>query len=120
MMILRFLSGAAEATADPAFVTITGMWYTRPQQPIRIGLWYSANGVGIALGGLLGYAIGHVRGFLYISVLYWSCGADQRFITFVAIRVPDHRCRVLVLGYRSVHLRSELSVLQLAVVQPRG
>ncbi|SJK97011.1 related to allantoate permease [Armillaria ostoyae] len=64
MMILRILSGAAESTADPAFVLITGLWYTRSQQPIRIGLWYSANGIGIALGGLLGYAIGHIKGAL--------------------------------------------------------
>ena len=58
MMILRILSGAAE----PAFVLITALWYTRSQQPVRIGLWSSANDIGIALGGLLGYAIGHVRG----------------------------------------------------------
>lgn len=29
-----------------------------------MGLWYTANGFGIALGGLLGYAIGHIRGAL--------------------------------------------------------
>lgn len=23
---------------------ITAMWYTRRQQPIRMGLWYTANG----------------------------------------------------------------------------
>ncbi|KAJ4348752.1 uncharacterized protein N0V89_010130 [Didymosphaeria variabile] len=40
------------------------MWYTRRQQPVRIGLWYTANGFGIALGGLLGYAIGHIKGAL--------------------------------------------------------
>lgn len=40
------------------------MWYTRREQPIRIGLWYSANGVGIALGGLIGYGIGNIRGSL--------------------------------------------------------
>lgn len=43
---------------------ITSMWYTRRQQPIRIGLWYTANGLGIALGGLLGYAIGQIKGAL--------------------------------------------------------
>lgn len=43
---------------------ITSMWYTRKQQPVRIGLWYTANGCGIALGGLLGYAIGHIKGSL--------------------------------------------------------
>jgi len=43
---------------------ITSMWYTRKEQPVRIGLWYTANGFGIALGGLLGYGIGHIRGAL--------------------------------------------------------
>ncbi|KAJ5494944.1 MFS allantoate transporter [Penicillium diatomitis] len=61
---LRALGGAAEACSDPAFMLITSMWYTRREQPVRIGLWYTANGLGIALGGLLGYGIGHIRGAL--------------------------------------------------------
>ncbi|KAK7547080.1 putative MFS allantoate transporter [Phyllosticta paracitricarpa] len=61
---LRALSGAAEACADPAFMLITTMWYTRREQPVRMGLWYTANGIGIALGGLLGYGIGNIRGAL--------------------------------------------------------
>ncbi|KAF9055095.1 hypothetical protein BDZ89DRAFT_1174549 [Hymenopellis radicata] len=61
LAILRILSGAFEATADPAFVLITGMWYTRGQVPARIRYWYLASGLVIALGGLLGYGIGHVR-----------------------------------------------------------
>ena len=40
LAVLRILSGAAEATADPAFVLITSTWYTREQQPSRIGYWY--------------------------------------------------------------------------------
>ncbi|KAJ6496763.1 MFS general substrate transporter [Mycena vulgaris] len=59
LAILRTISGAAEATADPAFVLITSMWYTREQQPTRIGYWYCSNGIGIGLGGLLGFAIGN-------------------------------------------------------------
>jgi MFS family permease len=62
--VMRVLSGAAEACSDPGFMLITSMWYTRREQPIRIGLWYTANGFGIALGGLLGYGIGHIRGAL--------------------------------------------------------
>ncbi|KAH8924307.1 MFS transporter, partial [Atractiella rhizophila] len=57
---LRFLSGMAEGTADPAFMIITGMWYTRKEQPLRMGIWFSAIGIGIALGGLLGYGIGSI------------------------------------------------------------
>lgn len=29
-----------------------------------MGLWYTANGLGIALGGLLGYGIGNIKGAL--------------------------------------------------------
>ena len=62
--VLRALAGAAEACSDPSFMLITQMWYTRREQPLRIGLWYTANGLGIALGGLLGYAIGHIVSLL--------------------------------------------------------
>ncbi|KAI5305448.1 hypothetical protein KEM56_004401 [Ascosphaera pollenicola] len=61
---LRALSGAAEACFDPSVMLIIGMWYTRKEQPIRIGLWYAANGVGIAVGGILGYGIGQIKGAL--------------------------------------------------------
>ncbi|KAI0009019.1 putative MFS allantoate transporter [Xylariaceae sp. FL0662B] len=64
LLALRFLAGAAEACSDPSFMLITSMWYTRKQQPIRMGLWYTANGFGIALGGLLGYGIGSIKGVL--------------------------------------------------------
>lgn len=64
LAVLRALSGAAEACADPAFLLVTSMWYTRAQQPLKIGLWYTANGVGVALGGLLGYGIGQIKGAL--------------------------------------------------------
>ena len=40
LAVLRIISGAVEATADPAFVLITGMWYPRAQQPTVIGYWY--------------------------------------------------------------------------------
>ena len=64
LAVLRALGGAAEACSDPAFMLITSMWYTRREQPVRLGLWYTANGLGIALGGLLGYGIGNIRGAL--------------------------------------------------------
>ncbi|KAJ7113689.1 MFS general substrate transporter [Mycena crocata] len=69
LAILRTISGAAEATADPAFVLITSTWYTREQQPTRIGYWYCANGLGIGLGGLLGFAIGNLFSFLLFHIL---------------------------------------------------
>jgi MFS family permease len=61
LCVVRALGGAAEACADPAFMLITSMWYTRREQPVRIGLWYAANGLGIACGGLLGTGIGSIK-----------------------------------------------------------
>ncbi|KAH0848173.1 putative transporter [Fonsecaea pedrosoi] len=89
--VLRALAGAAEACSDPSFMLITCMWYTRREQPLRIGLWYTANGLGIALGGLLGYAIGHIRGalaswryeFIIIGALCCAWGI------VIAIFMPD-------------------------------
>ncbi|KOS18885.1 putative transporter [Escovopsis weberi] len=64
LLALRILSGAFEAIADPAFMLITSMYYTRDEQPARISAWYAWNGIGVAGGGLIGYGIGHIKGAL--------------------------------------------------------
>ncbi|UOH79687.1 hypothetical protein LQV05_000696 [Cryptococcus neoformans] len=61
---LRVISGAAEAIADPCFMLITSMYYTREEQPSRISSWYAFNGLGVAGGGLIGYGIGQIKGSL--------------------------------------------------------
>ncbi|KGB75365.2 hypothetical protein CNBG_1203 [Cryptococcus deuterogattii R265] len=61
---LRVISGAAEAIADPCFMLITSMYYTREEQPSRISSWYAFNGLGVAGGGLIGYGIGQIKGAL--------------------------------------------------------
>ncbi|KAJ1328158.1 MFS transporter ACS family allantoate permease [Microdochium nivale] len=64
LLSLRILSGAFEAIADPAFMLITSMYYTRAEQPSRIAAWYIWNGVGVSGGGLIGYGIGNIKGAL--------------------------------------------------------
>lgn len=54
LAVLRVLSGAFEAIADPAFMLMTSMFYTREEQPSRISAWYAWNGIGVAGGGLIG------------------------------------------------------------------
>ncbi|KAG0133672.1 major facilitator superfamily domain-containing protein [Tuber indicum] len=109
LAVLRVLSGAAEACADPAFMIITSMWYTRHQQPIRIGLWYSANGLGIAGGGLLGYGIGHIKGalaswkyeFLIIGALCSLWGV----VMFIFLPDSPVSARFLTKGERRMAVR---------------
>lgn len=91
LAVLRALSGAAEACSDPSFMLITSMWYTRRQQPVRIGLWYTANGFGIALGGLLGFGIGQIRGALpswkYEFIIVGSLCSAWGIVLFIFL--PD-------------------------------
>ncbi|GAB7325541.1 hypothetical protein MBLNU13_g09544t1 [Cladosporium sp. NU13] len=64
LLALRILSGAFEAIADPAFMLITSMYFTRAEQPTRISIWYAFNGIGVGGGGLIGYGIGNIHGAL--------------------------------------------------------
>ncbi|ROW00904.1 hypothetical protein VPNG_08256 [Cytospora leucostoma] len=99
---LRALSGAAEACADPSFMLITSMWYTRREQPIRIGLWYTANGFGIALGGLFGYGIGQIRGSLpswkYEFIIIGALCSIWGIIMFICL--PDSPVSTRMLSER--------------------
>jgi MFS family permease len=81
---------------------------TRRQQPIKIGLWYTVNGVGVALGGLLGYGIGNIKGslpswkyeFLIIGALCCIWGVVMFFLVpdspVTAKRLTLHEKRIAV------------------------
>ncbi|KAL2209721.1 major facilitator superfamily transporter [Sarocladium strictum] len=70
----RFLLGFFEAPITPCFMMIVGMWYTRREQPFRAGLFYSCNGVGSMIGGVLSYAIGQVKTFPVWKAIFLLCG----------------------------------------------
>lgn len=58
LMAIRTLLGAAESTVTPGFALLTARFYTRQEQPLRFALWYSCNGIGSCIGGLLGMSVG--------------------------------------------------------------
>lgn len=70
MMALRFLLGILESCANPGFLIITAMWYTREEQPIRIGYWAICGGLSHSFGGLFAYGVGHIQGSLGDSWRY--------------------------------------------------
>ncbi|PQE04627.1 MFS allantoate transporter protein [Rutstroemia sp. NJR-2017a BBW] len=102
LAILRALSGAAEGCSDSSFMIITSMWYTRREQPIRIGLWYSANGVGIAVGGLIGYGIGNIRGSLsswkYEFLIVGACCCIWGIVLFFFLPDSPVTAKILSTG----------------------
>jgi MFS family permease len=64
LLIQRFFLGVAEAGIAPAFSLITAMWYKRSEQPLRFAVWFSSVGIGVLVGSLVFYGIGHIHGRL--------------------------------------------------------
>ncbi|KAJ5948926.1 MFS allantoate transporter [Penicillium verhagenii] len=58
---VRLLLGIFESALNPGFVLITSSWWKREEQPARVGLWYSANGLIGAPSGAIFYGIAHLH-----------------------------------------------------------
>ncbi|KAJ5124754.1 MFS allantoate transporter [Penicillium bovifimosum] len=56
-LAIRFFLGVFEAGVTPGFALLTSQWYTRPEQGKRVNIWYSFNGWGQIVGGLVAYGI---------------------------------------------------------------
>ncbi|KAK8191106.1 major facilitator superfamily domain-containing protein [Phyllosticta capitalensis] len=80
----RFMLGLVEAAINPGFVLVMGLWYTSAEQPLRLEAYYCTNGIATMVGGLIGYAIGHITtGSLarwqYVFIIFgavsifWGC-----------------------------------------------
>lgn len=54
----RFFLGAIESSVSPGFVHVTRSWYKRSEQPLRLGIWYSATGLFSIFSGLVNYGLG--------------------------------------------------------------
>ncbi|KAJ4144316.1 hypothetical protein LMH87_003206 [Akanthomyces muscarius] len=58
---LRILLGAFEAAINPGFTIITSMWYKPSEHALRHGLWYGGASVAYVFGGILAYAMSHIK-----------------------------------------------------------
>ncbi|PFH53691.1 hypothetical protein AMATHDRAFT_73131 [Amanita thiersii Skay4041] len=61
LVVVRTLLGVFECVCQPAFVFLSTMWYTRDEQALVIGAFYSMNGFQQCVGGLIAYGIAHVQ-----------------------------------------------------------
>lgn len=57
LMVCRFFLGFLEAAINPAFVLLTGRFYKREEQVVRVGIWFSMNGFAMIVGGLMAFGI---------------------------------------------------------------
>ncbi|KIW72454.1 hypothetical protein PV04_00645 [Phialophora macrospora] len=52
LIVVRLLLGMFEAASAPCLILITGMWYKREEQPLRVATWYLGVGAGTIVGAL--------------------------------------------------------------------
>ncbi|GAB1517385.1 hypothetical protein RhiTH_000433 [Rhizoctonia solani] len=58
IVVQRVFLGVVESAVSPGFVLVSSMWYKRSEQPVRIGIWYSATGLFSIFSGAVNYGIG--------------------------------------------------------------
>lgn len=68
---LRFLLGFFEAGVYPCCIMLISSMYRRTEQAGRIGSVYICNGIAMAVGGLVGYGIGHMVGVGGMNAWQW-------------------------------------------------
>jgi MFS family permease len=68
---LRFLAGICEAAFPSAAIAMIGAYYAKEQVPIRYAFWFSAALVGCSFGGLLAYALNHMKGIEGMAGWRW-------------------------------------------------
>ncbi len=71
-MTVRFFLGIFEAAVSPGFALFTSQWYTIREQGTRTGIWFSFNGWGQILGGLIAYGIAVGTKAYPLSIHSWQ------------------------------------------------
>lgn len=84
-------SGAVEATVNPGFVLLMSIWYTSAEQPLRLEIYYSTNGIATMFGGLIGYAVGHIKTglakWMYVFLIFGSISIAWGIVSLLVL--PD-------------------------------
>lgn len=87
----RFFLGVTEASVNPAFVLIMSVWYTNPEQPLRLESYYCTNGLATMFGGLIGYAVGHITTglpqWMYVFLIFGSISFFWGLVSMLVL--PD-------------------------------
>lgn len=76
LLVQRFFLGFLEAGVSPMFMLIVGSFYTKSEQALRMGIWYSCTGFAGIFSPLINYGFGLVGGGVSSWVyMYYYAGA---------------------------------------------
>ncbi|KAJ0337442.1 hypothetical protein COL154_013129 [Colletotrichum chrysophilum] len=82
---------ALEAPVAPGNFIIMTMWYTREEQPIRAGLFYT--GLATIITGTLGWAVGFLPTHAWPSFFYITGAISILYGALVGVFLPDNPVR---------------------------
>ncbi|KAK7226746.1 hypothetical protein V2G26_014749 [Clonostachys chloroleuca] len=89
MCATRVLLGALEAPVAPGNFILMTMWYTRNEQPVRAGLFYT--GLATLITGTLGWAVGFIhRDYAWRSFFWITGGITVVYAILVGFLLPDN------------------------------
>ncbi|KAJ5873725.1 uncharacterized protein N7529_002155 [Penicillium soppii] len=100
LMAARFFLGVGEASIAPGFALITGMFYTREEQPARQAAWFIGNSIAVLLGGLIAYGIGniHTTAIAQWQLLFLILGAvTSAYGVILFLALPDSPAKAIFL-----------------------
>lgn len=60
----RTFLGVFEASINPGTMLLFAMYYTREEQPLRMGIWIGSAGLGYVIAGIASFGIGHIQSSL--------------------------------------------------------
>ncbi|KAJ3537197.1 hypothetical protein NM208_g6418 [Fusarium decemcellulare] len=67
LAVARIFLGAFEASINPGTMLLFSMYYSRREQPLRMGGWIGSAGLGYIVAGITTFGIGHIEG----SIASW-------------------------------------------------
>lgn len=62
LLAARFFLGVAECGLFPGVVYLFSLWYTKDEQALRNGIFFSSATMAGAFGGILAYGLEHMDG----------------------------------------------------------
>ncbi|KAG0286597.1 hypothetical protein BGZ98_005022 [Dissophora globulifera] len=71
LLAARFFLGLTESGLFPGCVYLISLWYTRSEQALRIGLFFSTATMAGAFGGVLAYGIAQMEGIRNLHGWQW-------------------------------------------------
>ncbi|KAK6872041.1 Thiamine pathway transporter THI73 [Candida tropicalis] len=93
LMIVRSLLGLFEASSAAGIITVTSIFYTKPQQAARMGIWSVMAGTATMVGALLSFGFQHIKTTRFTSwqILFLVIGLITiAFGIFVCFYLPDN------------------------------